>query len=237
MISKNSYILAVLMSFYAVGSYAESQAIGQMVWTKGKVTAIAPDNSARDLRRGLGVFEQESIQTGANGTGEIAFTDGSLLSLRAGSLIKLKEYHYGKDVPAAKSSFIADVVKGGFRTVTGVIPKNNPQGYSVSTPLGTIGVSGTIYDIYYNAASAKLSASISKGSIQITPSRGQELVLKQGTNNIGAIITATGARVLNSRPPELAVVPNIIPATGATPTTMTPGSGSGKNVIQVSPCK
>lgn len=40
------------------------------------------------------------------------------------------------------------LLKGGFRTVSGLIGKANPQDYRVSTPVATIGIRGTDYYVY-----------------------------------------------------------------------------------------
>jgi len=228
------YVFILFISFYASIVFADTQAIGQIIWAKGDVHAVGVDKTTRALQRGSAVYQEDTVQTSNTGTGEIAFTDGSLLSLRSATNIVLSQYKHGNGNPPAQDSFVVNVVKGGFRTVTGAISKNNPQGYEVSTPLGTIGVHGTIYDVFYNATIAKLSLAISQGSIRIVPQKGEAVVLSQGTANIGATITATQIRVLNTKPPEVSAAPKIVPV--KITVEPAPAGSNGKNIIKVSPC-
>lgn len=124
-------------------------AIGQIVWVKGIVKAIAPGQTARTLQRRSPIFTQDTVTTDNTSTAEIVFSDNSLLTLRADSTIKIDQYQFGKNVAPEKSTFVASVVKGGFRTITGIIPKNNAQNYKVNTPVATIAVEGTAYAVYY----------------------------------------------------------------------------------------
>ena len=47
--------------------------------------------------------------------------------------------------PAGASHAFFSLLKGGFRTVSGLIGKINHEDYSVATPVATIGIRGTDY--------------------------------------------------------------------------------------------
>ncbi|MEO8965519.1 MAG: FecR family protein [Gammaproteobacteria bacterium] len=207
-----------------------SQLIAKTVWTSGSVSAISPANARRQLQRGSPLYTRERVTTDNSGTGEIAFTDGSLLTLHSQTTIVLSQYRHGSNVSRGNEVAVIEVIKGGFRTVTGSIPKNNPGGYRVRTPVGSIGVRGTDYNIVYNPGTRELSVAVSSGSIMIAPVAAAPFVLTQGTPNIAAIVTSKGAQVLRSIPPALGGSSKLIP--GTIDNTMP----RKKNQIKVSPC-
>ncbi len=207
-----------------------TQQIAQTVWTTGNVTAVSVANSKRRIQRGSPLYTRDKVVTDSSGTGEIAFTDGSLLTLHRQTVIVLSQYQYGKGVSSDNNRAVIEVIKGGFRTITGSIPKNNPEGYRVKTPVGTVGVRGTNYDVVYNPGSRQMSVAVSSGSIFVTPVSGPPFVLTQGTPNIGAIISAKGAQILSSTPPALGGPAKVVPST------LDNSIPRKKNPIKVSPC-
>lgn len=208
-----------------------NQVIGQTIWAAGTVVAVSPGNIKRDLKRRSPVYTLDTVMTDNSGTGELAFTDGTLLSLRKETTIILSQYRHGGGVSPSKDSYVVEVIKGGFRTVTGIISKNNPEGYQIKTPVGTIGVRGTVYDVNYNPGKTELAVAVTSGSINITPTQGAPVVLTQGTPNFAAVVSAKGAQIVTALPPSLRGSLKIIPGMVNMPTT-----NNGKNRIEVSPC-
>jgi len=224
--------LCLIFPFSVALADTPNNAIGEVVWVKGLVQALQGNGSKRPLQRSSSVYTSDTVETDQTSTGQITFTDNTLLSLRPNTIIRLAEYKHGNGVPPQSDTFIVNVVKGGFRTVTGIISKNHPTGYQIQTPMGTIGVQGTVYDVLYSVTAQKLTVAVDSGKITITPIKGPPIVLTQGSQNIAAIVTAGQTRVLSVKPPEVrAVLP-----VKATATSITPSGTPGKNVIKVAPC-
>jgi hypothetical protein len=146
-------------------------AIGQVVWVKGILKAVQPNASPRVLSRRSPIFEKDTLMTSDKSTGEIVFSDNSLLSLRENTTLQIAEYQYGAGNQPSKDTFTANIVKGGFRTITGAISKNHPEGYETKTPVATIGTLGTLYSVYINGG--KLYAKVDRGGIILTNSKGR----------------------------------------------------------------
>lgn len=136
----------VLSIGFAQLSFAE-EPIGQMVWVKGTIKASLNKQPARILQRRSPLYVHDTITTSKNSTGEIVFSDNSLLTLNAETTLRIDQYKFGKSVKPDATEFAASLAKGGFRTITGLIPKRNTENYQVKTPVGTIGVRGTEYAI------------------------------------------------------------------------------------------
>lgn len=146
--------------------------IGQVVWVKGTLKAALPNAETRVLVRRSAVYEHDKLMTEPASTGEVIFTDNSVLALREDSIVEIDHYRYGKGATPSSDAFVANVAKGGFRTITGAISKNNPGGYKAVTPVATIGVSGTIYSVYFNRLKGTLAAKLDKGIISISNAKG-----------------------------------------------------------------
>jgi hypothetical protein len=65
--------------------------------------------------------------------------------------MKIIKYFFNKYQPAVKKGSvgkqITSLIEGGFRTITGLIAKREPNNYRVNTPTATIGVRGTDYAV------------------------------------------------------------------------------------------
>lgn len=149
---------------------AQPQSIGQIVWVKGTVKATGAANQTRPLQRRSAIYTKDTIVTEKGSTGEVVFSDNSVVSLQEDTQLRIDEYQFGKNVPAGKSKYVASLVKGGFRTITGLIPKDNPNNYSVHTPVATIAVQGTQYTAVYKG---KLFMKYQSGKPCINNSKGR----------------------------------------------------------------
>lgn len=178
---------------------AKKTPIAQVVWIKGSVTAVAPDNTSRVLKRRDAIFEKDTLISDPSSTGEIVFSDGGLLAIREDSELRISEYKFNKAAPAGDKQ-VVDVVKGGFRTITGAISKVSPDSYQVKTPVATIGVRGTDYSLVFKKKCDKNTAGnekcglllkINNGIIEVS-SDGGSLTLNAGSGNAFAMVGADG---------------------------------------------
>jgi hypothetical protein len=199
--------------------------IGQVVWVKGKVTATSPGEPSRTLQRRSPIFEKDVLVTDTTSTGQIVFTDNSLVALKEDTKIEIEQYKFGKGVPAEKSTFVANVAKGGFRTITGIIPKNNAQNYRVKTPVATIGVSGTEYSFLYKG---QLWVQYVSGKPCISNGGGQQCL--SAKKPYGNVENAQSAPTIVKQLPASFASPEITPASfnpTATDTAVTPTGNPG----------
>jgi hypothetical protein len=126
--------------------------VGRIVWVKGEISADHKVKGKRELTKQSIVFVGDTLITGAKTEAEIAFTDTTLLTLGSDTKFLVKEYAYHPDKKdegsASVGKFVMELIAGGFRTITGLIPKGNPNDYKVETPVATIGVRGTDYSAF-----------------------------------------------------------------------------------------
>jgi hypothetical protein len=146
----NYWVLILLSTLFLLSFshpiFAADQ-VGQMVWVKGTVKALSVDQTSRTLQRRSPIYASDTLVTGASDEGQIVFTDNSVVVLRSDTEFKIDQYKFNKTSPS-EGQYAASVAKGGFRTITGLISKANPDNYRVNTPVATIGVRGTDYSIH-----------------------------------------------------------------------------------------
>lgn len=129
--------------------------VARVVWVKGTFTATAPgSDTKRVLKTASNIYMNDTLLTDAASEAQIVFTDNSTMAFREGTKLYINDYNYApkkqKD-PESKSvgTYIVDLITGGFRTITGLVAKENPDDYKVNTPVATIGVRGTEFSVYY----------------------------------------------------------------------------------------
>lgn len=134
-------ILAVLL----MPGLAMAQA-GRFLLAVGDVALV---RGQAEIRAGVGtpVESGDTIRVGINSNAQIRLSDESIIGLRSGTVLRLDEYFFaGRQDGRERSLFT--LLKGGFRTVTGLIGKLQDRSrYAVRTSTSTIGIRGTHYTI------------------------------------------------------------------------------------------
>lgn len=130
---------------------AEHAARVQFVF--GQVDAIADAGERRRLQRGDDVFVGESIESAAASAAQLVFSDSSRMALRANTIVRIENYRYDADDRANSNSLIA-LLRGAVRSITGLIGKHNRRNVTLVTPVATIGIRGTDYEVIHVPASA-----------------------------------------------------------------------------------
>jgi len=109
----------LLTALFALTTAAHAEIVGRVLMTAGDTSVI---RDSRELRVAVGfpVEGKDTLRTGPASNMQIRFTDESIVSMRDQSLLKIDEYQFtGKQDGLEKAFF--NLLKGGFRTITGVI--------------------------------------------------------------------------------------------------------------------
>lgn len=136
------FIITSAALFVSTAVYS-AQPAGQIIAVKGEVSAQAADGSSRSLMKSDQVFVGENILTGSGAYAVIEFIDGAKATMRPDSTLSVNKYAFGTDDDGA----VLELVKGGFRAITGEIAHNRPDSYTVQTNVATLGVRGTEFAI------------------------------------------------------------------------------------------
>ena len=115
-------------------------AVGEVSIVRGAQTMAATAGS--EVRSG------DTVQLGPQSNAQILFTDQSVVALRPNTLFRVTEYSFQSREPETGRAFYS-LLKGGLRTVTGLIGRRNHANYSVGTPVATVGIRGTHYSLVH----------------------------------------------------------------------------------------
>jgi hypothetical protein len=144
---------------------APGEDIGAAVKIVNLVTAEY-ETGQRRLAMGDNVRQDELIEVGADGTGEIRLRDNTQLALGPGSRLLLDEFVYQPDISGG--AIVLNLVRGSFRFITGIAAK---PAYVIRTPSAAITVRGTIFDVYVQTSGMSWLLLI-EGAIEVCNERG-----------------------------------------------------------------
>jgi hypothetical protein len=156
---KRATLLAALAAAYPCVSHGAAASIDFVV---GDVKALLPDGRSRALAKGAEVNSGEMIDTG-NGRAQVRFSDGAQVSLQPQTQFRIDNYQF-KGKPDGSEKGFFSLLKGGMRTITGLIGRGNRDNYKVSTTVATIGIRGTEYSVTYGNS---ITVSTGEGSIEL----------------------------------------------------------------------
>jgi hypothetical protein len=76
---------------------------------------------------------------------QMKLNDGGFLSIRSGTEMVFDRFVYDEK-NAENSNFLVSLVRGGFRSITGLIGRTNPNAYQIRTTTATVGIRGTDHE-------------------------------------------------------------------------------------------
>ena len=139
----NRRCLIVFLSIICAPAWAD----GTITHLSGEVSVQKGNGATLPGTVGAKVGQSDTMITGASGYARLEMTDGGEMVLRPNSQLKVESYRFHPDKPA-DDSFVFRMVKGGLRTVTGLIGKRgNKDAYEGKTETATIGIRGTQFDM------------------------------------------------------------------------------------------
>jgi len=116
---------------------------GQIQHLSGTLSVQRADGSVRILSQKSEVNPGEVLTTQRDSYAQINFSDGSSMTMRPNTQMKLESYQFVQDKPQEDSAFFR-LIKGGLRTVTGLVGKRgNQDAYRIGTTTATIGIRGS----------------------------------------------------------------------------------------------
>jgi hypothetical protein len=154
----NKLSIASLIMLSAWGSLYAAEPAGRVLILQGTAAAVRGTQEI-PLSRGVTVESGDVLKVAEGSSLQVRFTDESVVALRANSQYKIDDYKFSEKGDADKSVF--SLLKGGMRTITGLIGKRNPENYQMRSTTATIGIRGTHFTAV-NCASDCLNADGSK---------------------------------------------------------------------------
>ena len=136
--------VALAVISLAVSMQAFAQSAGKVLIVAG-TASVERAGQQTPLLSGANIESGDTLSVGDKSTLQVRFSDESVVALRSNSQFKIENYKFEKNAETDRS--VMGLLKGGMRTITGLIGKANNSNYRVQTATATIGIRGTHFSV------------------------------------------------------------------------------------------
>lgn len=186
--------LAALIAVLAIP--AAHANVARVEFVVGKVFGVDDGGSQRRLVKGSSLSAGDTVRT-ERGRAQIRFTDGGYTSLQPNTEFRIDDYYYDEKEVEESVGFFS-LLKGGLRTITGVVGKLRKKAYQLRTPVATVGIRGTEY---LAELGNSLTVHVGDGEINVCNDAG---CTHFGAHQTGYVAGYGSLAVLADHPPSLA---------------------------------
>lgn len=138
-----SFIMTIML-IVSLGAVAADPA-GKVIKVDGVVVAVSGSGETRILKRGDNIFPKEVVKTDSTSSIVMRYMDGTIVQLQKASDYVVNEFSYSENSPE-KDNYSAELLKGGFRSITGKIGSRSPQNFETRARQTTLTVRGTQFE-------------------------------------------------------------------------------------------
>jgi len=147
-VSRIALLLAIVLALMAQWPAQALALTGEITHLSGALLARRADGQTRILSIKSAVEEGDILATAENTYARIRFADGTDIVMRPSSQLRIDAYKYEASAPE-RDNVLFSLIKGGLRTVTGLLGRRNSAKYRLATPTATVGIRGTVFGTQY----------------------------------------------------------------------------------------
>ena len=198
-------LLCAVLLFGASAAWA-GQVVGIVEHLSGPLMDRKADGTVKVLAAKSEVESGDTLVAEKNTYAQIRFIDNSEITLRPGTTFKIDNFAYDAGKPEEDSAAFS-LVKGGLRSITGLLGKRNKEKFQLKTPAATIGIRGTTFIAQWveDAVAARTAA-----SGPVNPGTGPGLVPGLHVAVLdGAIVVTNPGGAQNFAAGQFGFVPNM----------------------------
>jgi hypothetical protein len=140
------------------------QVVGTLTDVSGPMVARRADGTIRALTAQSAVEQGDTLVTEKGTYARIKFIDNGEITLRPNTQFKIENFSYEAAKPEADGAFFT-LLKGGLRSITGLLGKRNHDKFGLNTPTATIGIRGTTFIAEYVPPSTEQVASYQRSMV------------------------------------------------------------------------
>jgi hypothetical protein len=190
-------LLASPTAFAGIAGYAQ--------FVNGSVQITDMKGQQRILKKGQAVNEGDTLISAKGANAQIRMQDGGFVAVRPDTQLKFDSFKFsGKEDGSERAIF--SLIKGGFRSITGLIGRINKPSYRITTAVATIGIRGTDHETLVVAPGSSLAQAapagtynkVNVGETYIATEKGTIFVLPNQMGYAGASDQMPELRPLNT---------------------------------------
>ena len=179
--------IIVIAAGPVLGQSAPAQ-VGTVTHLSGVLVAKSADGATRLLGVKSAIAEGETLATEQNTYARVKFEDEAEVVLRPSTQLKIESYQYQNARPERDNSLLS-LLKGGMRSVTGLLGRRSRDKVRFSTATATIGIRGTHFGMLLCQSDCAgipsasgppangLHVDVVDGSITLTNQAGQQVLV------------------------------------------------------------
>ena len=137
------FVIALMISQLAL-----AKAVGSVTFKTGDVTITHADKSVVQAAKNTELNAGDTVET-KDGRVQLALIDGGKVSLQPNTIYKINKYEFSGKEDGTEYAF-TELIKGGLRTVSGLVGHKNRDRYQLKTTAATIGIRGTEFTVNFD---------------------------------------------------------------------------------------
>ncbi|MBN1378854.1 MAG: FecR domain-containing protein [Gammaproteobacteria bacterium] len=118
----------------------------RVVFARGQVSMSQTGGGRLPVKTGVDINSGDRLVSGRDGIAVLVFPDNSRVTLQPRTEFIIRDYQYDKE-NADNNKSVLELLQGGLRAVSGLIGKLSADKYEMRTPVATIGIRGTGFDL------------------------------------------------------------------------------------------
>ena len=144
------------------------QVAGTVIHVSGPLLAQKADGKVKVLAARSEVEQGDTLVSEKNTYAQIKFIDNSEITIKPNTTFKVEAFAFDPGKPEGDSASF-NLVKGGLRSITGLLGKRNKEKFQLKTPTATIGIRGTTFvaEYYAPAEEAQLTVRYSLSPVML----------------------------------------------------------------------
>lgn len=187
----------------------DTSPIGAIQEISGDATITRGDGTSEPLSIGSPVYQGDIIETSADSAVNLAFVDESNFAISEESRLAIDEYVFDPETQGGVQNF--SVLKGVFVYTSGLIGREDPDDVNIETPVGSIGIRGTI--IAGDVDQGEIT--VVEGAIVLRNLTGEEMTLasqfETGKFTNGQAVQNLGQKSATDVVEKFSIVSNVAP--------------------------
>jgi hypothetical protein len=161
-------LLAAMFSGHGVFAADGQEQVARVSFLRGDATVTRGGAEAMSLKRGDKLVAGDMVETGSKSMVQLVFPDKQMFYVKADSSIKLEAFHFGASGDATADASVTELLKGGMRSISGLVGRNSPANVRYRAGETTIGIRGTAIEIDHSPDQATaVSFDYGKGYVEV----------------------------------------------------------------------
>jgi hypothetical protein len=158
-------------TFASAETMSDVSPVGAVHEISGDATVTRTNGMTEPLKLGTPIYQGDIVETNETGAVNIMFIDETSMAISEDARLAIDEYVFDPASSGGVSNF--SVLKGIFVYTSGLIGREDPDDVMIETPIGSIGIRGTI--IAADVDSGEVT--VVEGAIVLRDAAGNEMTL------------------------------------------------------------